>query len=111
MDVLEIVPGVHRIELSLGERIICSYAVVGDERVLVVETGLRESVESELLPYLTEAGIDAQRVEVVVISHADVDHTGGNGPLARAIAPGAKFLCHDLDQRMISDVDVLTRER
>jgi glyoxylase-like metal-dependent hydrolase (beta-lactamase superfamily II) len=111
MDILEIVPGVHRIELSLGERIICSYAVVGDERVLVVDTGLRESIDAELLPYLAQAGIDAERVEFVLISHADVDHSGGNGQLARSVAAGAKFICHDLDQRMIADVGVLTRER
>ena len=111
MNRLEVVPSVHRIELSLGPRIICSYAIIGDNGVLVVDTGLRESVNTELLPHLAEAGIDAQRVEFVVISHADVDHSGGNGPLSRAIASSAKFICHELDQPMIADVDVLTRER
>jgi len=30
---------------------------------------------------------------------------------ARSLGPSVKFICHDLDQRMIADVGVLTRER
>ncbi len=43
-------------------------------------------------------------------SHADIDHTAGNADM-RELAPGAIFMCHTLDQRMVEDLEVMIRER
>lgn len=108
---MEVVSGVHRVEGGLGDRFVCMYVIEGDERAMVIDTGVAGSVEGELLPYLRKAGIDPARIEYVLTSHADVDHTGGNAALAALVAPHARFLAHALDRAMIADVETLVRDR
>ena len=70
---MEVARGIHRVEGDLGERYVCQYLIVGEERTLLVDTGLREMPRTVIAPYL-----DGRRVDDVLISHADVDHCGGN---------------------------------
>ena len=35
-----VVPGIHRIEAPLGDRIICVYLLVGDQNIMLVDSGL-----------------------------------------------------------------------
>lgn len=97
---MEVTPGIHRIEGDLGERYVCQYLLVGDERTLLVDTGLRDMPEQVIAPYL--AGIDRSLADIddVLISHADVDHCGGNRSL-RDAAPEARLLCGEADRAWI----------
>ena len=36
---MEVARGIHRIEGDLGERYVCQYLLIGDERTLLVDTG------------------------------------------------------------------------
>jgi glyoxylase-like metal-dependent hydrolase (beta-lactamase superfamily II) len=92
---MEVARGIHRIEGDLGERYVCQYLLVGEERTLLVDTGLREMPRTVIAPYL-----DGRRVDDVLISHADVDHCGGNVAM-RELAPGARFLCGEADRPWI----------
>jgi glyoxylase-like metal-dependent hydrolase (beta-lactamase superfamily II) len=92
---MEVARGIHRIEGDLGERYVCQYLLTGDDRTLLVDTGLREMPRGVIAPYL-----DGRRVDDVLISHADVDHCGGNVAM-RELAPGARFLCGELDRAWI----------
>jgi glyoxylase-like metal-dependent hydrolase (beta-lactamase superfamily II) len=92
---MEVARGIHRVEGDLGERYVCQYLVVGEERTLLVDTGLREMPRTVIAPYL-----DGRRVDDVLISHADVDHCGGNVAM-RELAPGARFLCGEPDRAWI----------
>jgi glyoxylase-like metal-dependent hydrolase (beta-lactamase superfamily II) len=92
---MEVARGIHRVEGDLGERYVCQYLVEGDERTLLVDTGLREMPRTVIAPYL-----DGRRVDDVLISHADVDHCGGNVAM-RELAPGARFLCGEADRAWI----------
>jgi len=92
---MEVARGIHRIEGDLGERYVCQYLLVGEERTLLVDTGLREMPRTVIAPYL-----DGRRVDDVLISHADVDHCGGN-VVMRELAPGARFLCGETDRPWI----------
>ena len=83
---MEVAPGIHRIEGDLGERYVCQYLLVGEERTLLVDTGLRDMPEQVIAPYLAGLGRSLADVDDVLISHADVDHCGGNRAL-RALAP------------------------
>jgi len=94
---MEIAPGIHRIEGDLGERYVCQYLLVGEERTLLVDTGLRDMPSTVIAPYL--ATLDRELTDVV-ISHADVDHCGGNRTL-RALAPQARFHCGEADRAWI----------
>ena len=52
---MEVAPGIHRIEGDLGERYVCQYLLVGDERTLLVDTGLRDMPEEVIAPYLARS--------------------------------------------------------
>jgi glyoxylase-like metal-dependent hydrolase (beta-lactamase superfamily II) len=92
---MEVAPGIHRIEGDLGERYVCQYLLVGDDRTLLVDTGLRDMPADVIAPY-----VELGEIDDVLISHADVDHCGGNRAL-RAAAPRARFLCGEPDRPWI----------
>jgi glyoxylase-like metal-dependent hydrolase (beta-lactamase superfamily II) len=97
---MEVAHGIHRIEGDLGERYVCQYLLVGDERTLLVDTGLRDMPEQVIAPYASRVGRPLQDLDDVFISHADVDHCGGNRAL-RAAAPRARLLCGEADRPWI----------
>ena len=92
---MEVARGIHRLEGDLGERFVCQYLVTGAERKLLVDTGLRDMPRTVIAPYLEDRPIDD-----VLVSHADVDHCGGNR-LMRELSPGTRFLCGEADRPWI----------
>jgi beta-lactamase superfamily II metal-dependent hydrolase len=66
---MEILPGIHRIESDLGE-----------QRTVLVDTGLAGTPEEVIVPYLEEIGLGVGDVDEVIVSHADVAHFGLLGP-------------------------------
>jgi glyoxylase-like metal-dependent hydrolase (beta-lactamase superfamily II) len=106
---VEVAPGIHRIESDLGPRFMCQYALVGDERTLLVDTGLAETPERAIRPYLESLGSSLEAIADVVITHADVDHCGGNRLLRRR-NQHARFSCHELDRRWIESNDAMLAE-
>ena len=92
---MEVAPGIHRIEGDLGERYVAQYLLVGGERTLLVDTGLRDMPKTVIAPQL-----GGRRVDDVLISHADVDHCGGDRTL-RELSPGTRFLCGEADRPWI----------
>jgi glyoxylase-like metal-dependent hydrolase (beta-lactamase superfamily II) len=97
---MEVAPGIHRIEGDLGERYVCQYLLVGETRSLLVDTGLRDMPSTVIAPYLEGLGMSLSDVDDVVISHADVDHCGGNR-LLRELAPDVRILCGEADRPWI----------
>ena len=96
---MEVADGIHRIEADLGERYVCQYLLAG-ERTLLVDTGLRDMPEQVIAPYVAGLGRSLADVDDVLISHADVDHCGGNRAL-RAAAPKARVHCGEADRAWI----------
>jgi glyoxylase-like metal-dependent hydrolase (beta-lactamase superfamily II) len=92
---MEVANGIHRIEGDLGERYVCQYLLVGEDRTLLVDTGLRDMPRTVLEPFL-----EGRAPDDILISHADVDHCGGDR-LARELWPGARFLCGEADRPWI----------
>src|SRR5262249_43574486 len=83
---MAVADGIHRIEQDLGDRYVAQYLVDGK---LLVDTGLRD------MPRAIDAAPDT-----IFISHADVDHCGGN-LTARTLWPQARFLCGEADRGWI----------
>lgn len=106
----EVVSGIHRIEAPLGDRFVCVYLVRGSTRIILVDTGLAPTVSEVILPALGEAGISPGLLDLVVISHADTDHSGGNRAL-RDVAPRALFAAHAADCALIEDVERMLGDR
>lgn len=107
---MEVANRIHRIEAPLGDRIVCIYVLVGDEHVLIVDTGLANTPAESILPYLKAKEIDIDSSVFVLTSHADNDHNGGNQPLSKALSKPL-FLCHTLDQLAIESNEVLISNR
>jgi glyoxylase-like metal-dependent hydrolase (beta-lactamase superfamily II) len=103
---MEVVTGIHRIEGDLGERYVCQYLLVGEERTLLVDTGLRDMPAEVIAPYLATLDRSLEDIDDVLISHADVDHCGGNRAL-RAAAPRARLLCGEADRAWIESNEAM----
>ncbi len=75
----EVLPGLHRVEVPLPRsplKSVNSYVVKGEERDLVVDTGMnREECASVLLRALRELGVDPQKTDFF-ITHLHADHLG-----------------------------------
>jgi glyoxylase-like metal-dependent hydrolase (beta-lactamase superfamily II) len=97
---MEVAPGIHRIEGDLGERYVCQYLLVDAERSVLVDTGIRDMPDTVIAPYLESLGRGLGDLDDVLISHADVDHCGGDRTL-RARAPRARLLCGEADRPWI----------
>jgi glyoxylase-like metal-dependent hydrolase (beta-lactamase superfamily II) len=97
---MEVAPGIHRIEGDLGERYVCQYLLLGEERTLLVDTGLRDMPDQVIAPYVAGLGRSLADLDDVLISHADVDHCGGNRSF-RAAAPDTRVLCGEADRPWI----------
>ena len=66
--------------------------IVGEKRCVLVDTALPEAIDGYLLPYLKQAGIPPESIELVINTHCHEDHAGGNARL-RELCP-AKFAIH-----------------
>ena len=97
MKLHEVAPGIHRIESDIGQRFVAQYLLVGEERTVLVDTGLATTPDDALLPALEEVGAEP---DLIVISHADLDHCGGNRRM-RERYPRVLLACHELDRRWI----------
>ena len=97
---MEILPHVHRIESDLGERFMCQYLLVGEERTVLIDTGLAGTPEEVIVPYLEGIGLGVDDVDEVIISHADVDHCGGNRAL-KEMNPGLRSSCGEADRAWV----------
>jgi glyoxylase-like metal-dependent hydrolase (beta-lactamase superfamily II) len=104
--VTELADGIHRIESDLGPRFMCQYVVAGRDRSILVDTGLAETPAAVIGPYLAQAGLEP---DLVLISHADNDHVGGNRAYLDA-HPDAALACHELDRPWVESNETLVRE-
>jgi len=106
---MEILPGIHRIESDLGERFMCQYLLTGEDRKILVDTGLAGTPEAVIVPYLEGIGLSIEDVDEVLISHADVDHCGGNRAL-KGMKPSLRFLCGETDRAWIENRELMMAE-
>lgn len=95
---IELLPGLYRIETALGDNLLALYLIRG-ERTLLIDSGVRDTADTVIFPALTQAGLPP-RIDMLLVSHADADHHGGNAAL-RARAPGVTIMAHELDRSRI----------
>ena len=110
MAIEEVQPRIYKIPSVLGPRRFAQWLVVGDERVLLVDSGIDGTIDEHVTPALRELGRSPDEITDVVISHADVDHYGGNGELRR-VAPNARIRSSAEDRPWIESWSAISRER
>jgi glyoxylase-like metal-dependent hydrolase (beta-lactamase superfamily II) len=103
---MEILPGIHRIESDLGVRFVCQYLLTGEDHTVLVDTGLAGTPEEVIIPYLEGIGLSLEDVDEVIISHADVDHCGGNRAL-KELHPALWFTCGEPDRGWIENNELM----
>ena len=97
---VEIIPGVHRIESTYQGRLLTSYLLVGKQSLLV-DSGFAFSPEETILPYLEQVNVPVARICWLVVTHASADHCGGNHAM-KEFAPRVCIVAHQLDAGSIA---------
>ena len=110
MTVEQVSERIFRVPSTLGVRRFAQWLVVGDDGILLVDSGIDGTIAEHVAPALAHLGHAPDRLTEVVISHADVDHYGGNAEL-RAVAPRARIRAHPVDRRQFERWDVIGHER
>jgi glyoxylase-like metal-dependent hydrolase (beta-lactamase superfamily II) len=106
---MKVADGIYRIESDLGPRFMCQYLFDGPDRKLLVDTGIARTPREVIAPYLDGIGYSIADVDEVVISHADVDHCGGNR-LFREMNGRARVWCPEVDRPWIESNDAMMAE-
>ncbi|MHB8736477.1 MAG: MBL fold metallo-hydrolase [Terriglobales bacterium] len=102
---MELYPGVHQIRSLFGGRNLFQYVFVG-EQVILLDSGVAETPEKTIFPYLESVGVAPQRLALAVTMHADLDHQGGNSAL-RDAARHVQLACHAADRVLIEHPEAL----
>ncbi len=105
-----VAPGIYPLTEPLDGRRLTLVLVVGERGAVLVDTGTAETPGRLVVPALAALGLSPGDVRFIVITHSDVDHSGGLGAMLVA-APAATAVAHRLDVAWIEDVELLIDER
>ena len=106
---MELVEGVHRIEAEVGGRPLYLFAFLGERRLLL-DAGCASTVDRFIVPFLESVGLGILDLDVLVVTHSDLDHQGGAHLLKRA-NPSLWVTCGVLDIPLVSDPEALVAQR
>jgi glyoxylase-like metal-dependent hydrolase (beta-lactamase superfamily II) len=98
---MELYQSVYQIQSLFGGRNLFQYLFTGD-KVVLMDTGIAETPEKVIFPYLDRLKLKPQQITLAVTTHADLDHQGGNDALKR-VSPGTWLSCGVADRAMIED--------
>jgi glyoxylase-like metal-dependent hydrolase (beta-lactamase superfamily II) len=109
VTIVEVVEGVHRIEAQVGCRPLYLFAFLGERRLLL-DAGCASTVDEFISPFLEGHGLGLLDLDVLLITHSDLDHQGGAHLLKRA-NPSLWVTCGVLDIPLVSDPEALIARR
>lgn len=109
MSAIELVSGVHRIDAEVGDRPLYLFVFLGERRLLL-DAGCASTVEEFIRPALGGLGLSPSDLDLLLITHSDLDHQGGADLLKRA-NPSLWVTCGLLDIPLVSDPDALVARR
>lgn len=106
---MEIYKNAYQIQSFYGGRNLFQYLLTGD-RLVLVDSGIGSTPEGTILPYMERIGHDPRQLSMVITTHPDMDHQGGNSALSRH-APAALFACGEADRDLVEDPQSLYAKR
>jgi glyoxylase-like metal-dependent hydrolase (beta-lactamase superfamily II) len=93
---MELAPGVHKIDGIRGAN---SYLVMSPGGAAVVDAGLPGN-EQKIADYIKAAGVQPGKLDYILLTHPDIDHSGSVFELKRLT--GAKVGIHEADAPRLS---------
>jgi len=109
MSGMEVVEGVHRIEAEVGGRPLYLFLFLGERRLLL-DAGCASSIARFVVPSLAQLGLDLEDLDLLVVTHSDLDHQGGVHAL-KAANPGLLVSCGAADVPLVADPEALVMGR
>ena len=106
---MELYANVYQIQSLFAGRNLFQYLFVGDN-VVLVDTGIAETPEKVIFPYLDSLRLRPERLRLAITTHADLDHQGGNDAIKRT-APGVWLSCGAADRTLVEDPRALYDHR
>jgi glyoxylase-like metal-dependent hydrolase (beta-lactamase superfamily II) len=100
---------IHRIDTDFYGRTNALYLINGELESILIDTGVGSTPGEYLAPYLNDHALESP-IGLVINTHADLDHVGGNGAVAEMF-PASRQMCHRLDREWIDNFDALIDER
>ena len=107
---MEIAPNIHMIPALVGIRPLQLFLLLGDDRTVLMDTGCAPDPEKYIFPYLKSVGLKPTDVDLVINTHCDLDHCGGNAAMKRA-SPNVLLACGEADRALIEDPQVMWARR
>lgn len=107
---MQIAPDIYQIPGTVGARPLYLYLLHGKTRTILLDTGTAADPEALVLPYLKSIGLAAASLDLVINTHADADHVGGNAHLKR-LNPHLAITCGQADRTWIEDPARMIAER
>ncbi len=98
---MELYRNVYQVQSLFGDRNLFQYLFVGDNKVLL-DTGIAETPEKVIFPYLDRLQLKPESLNLAIITHADLDHHGGNDAIKR-LSPRTWLGCGEADRRLVED--------
>lgn len=106
---MELYSNVYQIQSLFNGRNLFQYFFNG-ERGLLLDTGIAETPEKAIFPYLDQLKIGPQKITLAVNTHSDMDHQGGNDAIKR-ISPTAMLGCGEADRELVENPQTLYDHR
>jgi glyoxylase-like metal-dependent hydrolase (beta-lactamase superfamily II) len=106
---VEVVENVYRIDAQVGGRPLYLFAFLGERRLLL-DAGCASTVEEFVAPALDGLGLGLEDLDILVVTHCDVDHQGGAHAL-RLANPSLIVGCGVPDMPLVADPSVLVARR
>jgi hydroxyacylglutathione hydrolase len=92
---MEIVPGIHRVDGVWGAN---AYLVIDEHEMLVIDTGMPGNAK-RIAAYAQRLDKRPSDVRFIILTHADLDHSGSAAELNRLT--GAKLAIHEDDAQIL----------
>lgn len=86
------------------------YILMSEDLWVWIDAGISTTPDQWIFPELKERGMVPPTRNLLIITHADVDHFGGTSALKRAI-PSLMTMAHEADRALISDIHVAMDRR
>src|SRR5437773_8954600 len=106
---MELYKHTYQIQSLYGGRNLVQYVFVG-QNVVLVDTGIADTPEKVIFPYLEHLRLKPDDIRLVINTHPDVDHQGGNHYIKQA-AVEAWLACGTADRKLVENPQTLYDER